>query len=336
MNHHTSKAVRPKAVLAMEEGLPARLFGPAVVSKLEETVELEPRLLTRANAADYDLQDIEVIIGGWGCPLLDTDMLKRMPLLKAVIYTAGSVKEFATDELFERGVVVTSGADTNALPVAEYTLAMILLAGKRVLQIASGYKATRQYRPFATEPDRWGNFGLKVGIVGASRIGRRVIELLAPFDVDVVFYDPFVPGNLHGARSVGLDELLKTSDVVSLHAPEVLETFHMIDKRALSLMADGATLINTARGSLVDTNALTAELVSGRIHAVIDVTDPDPMPEGSPLFDAPNLLLTPHIAGSQGNELYRLGESAFREVERFIAGRPLLNEVKSGVLSITA
>lgn len=333
---HTSKQVRPKAVLAMDYDLPPRLFSPAVFRQLEESVDLQPALLTRANAAGYDLQDVELIIGGWGCPLLDEGMLNRLPQLKAVIYTAGSVKEFATDELFKRGIVVTSGADTNALPVAEYTLAMILLSGKRVLEISNGYKRTRQYRPFTTEPPRWGNYGLKVGIVGASRIGRRVIELLAPFDVEVVFYDPFVPRNLRGARSVGLDELLKTSDVVSLHAPEVPATFHMIDERALSLMTDGATLINTARGSLVDTGALTAELESGRIHAVIDVTDPDPLPEESPLFDVPNLVLTPHIAGSQGNELHRLGESAFHEVARFTAGRPLLNEVKSEVLSITA
>lgn len=336
MDQHTSKPVRPTAVLAMEEDLPARLFAPDVFRRLGEVVDLQPMLLTRANAAGYDLQGIELIIGGWGCPLLDADMLNRMPQLKAVIYTAGSVKEFATDELFARGVVVTSGADTNALPVAEYTLAMILLSGKRVLEISNGYKSTRRYRPFATEPGRWGNFGLRVGIVGASRIGRRVMGLLAPFDVEVVFYDPFVPGSLDGARSVGLDELLETSDVVSLHAPEVPETLHMIGERALSLMMDGATLINTARGSLVDTHALTKELASGRIHAVIDVTDPDPLPEDSPLFEVPNLVLTPHIAGSQGNELHRLGESAFHEVTRFTAGRPLLSEVKSEALSIIA
>ena len=320
----------------MEPGLPENLFTPSVLRDLKTAVDLQPALLTKANAADYPLEDIEVIIGCWGCPQLDDEMLNRMPHLKAVIYTAGSVKEFATDELFNRGIIVTSGADTNALPVAEYTLAMILLSGKRVLELAEGYRRSRQYRPFAAEPARWGNYGLKVGIVGASRIGRRVIELLAPFDIDVLFYDPFVQHGILDARPASLKELLESSDVVSLHAPEVPETFHMIGKDALSLMQDGATLINTARGSLVDTAALTAELESGRLHAVIDVTDPDPLPEESPLFDAPNLVLTPHIAGSQGNELHRLGEAAYREVTRFIAGRPLLNRVKAEVLSHTA
>ncbi|MFF1252762.1 hydroxyacid dehydrogenase [Pseudarthrobacter sp. NPDC058329] len=320
----------------MENGLPERLFTPSVFQDLTTLVDLQPALLTKANAEDYPLQDIELIIGCWGCPRLDEEILDRMPRLKAVIYTAGSVKEFASDELFNRGITVTSGADTNALPVAEYTLAMILLSGKRVLELARRYVDSRQYRPFEVEPARWGNHGLKVGVIGASRIGRRVIELLTPFDIDVVFYDPFVQHGILDARPASLKHLLETCDVVTLHAPEVPETFHMIDKDALSLMRDGATLINTARGSLVDTAALTAELESGRLHAVIDVTDPDPLPEESPLFDAPNLVLTPHVAGSQGNELHRLGEAAYREVTRFIAGRPLLNQVKAEVLSHTA
>ncbi|WP_457962455.1 hydroxyacid dehydrogenase [Arthrobacter sp. D1-29] len=320
----------------MENDLPERLFAPAVFQDLKTLVDLQPALLTKANAEDYPLQDIELIIGCWGCPQLGEEILYRMPRLKAVIYTAGSVKEFATDELFKRGIAVTSGAVTNALPVAEYTLAMILLSGKRVLELARGYMHTRKYRPFEVEPVRWGNHGLKVGIVGASRIGRRVIDLLAPFDIDVVFYDPFVQHGILDARPASLEHLLETCDVVSLHAPEVPETFHIIDKDALSLMRDGATLINTARGSLVDTAALTAELESGRLHAVIDVTDPDPLPAESPLFDAPNLVLTPHIAGSQGNELYRLGEAAYREVTRFVTGKPLLNQVKAEVLSHTA
>lgn len=320
----------------MDSGLPERLFTPAVFEELKTAVDLQPTLLTKANAAEYPLEDVELIIGCWGCPQLDEAMLDRMPRLKAVIYTAGSVKEFATEELFSRDITVTSGADTNALPVAEYTLAMILLSGKRILEIADGYVRSRKYRPFVVEPARWGNYGLKVGVVGASRIGRRVIELLNPFDVDVVFYDPFVPEDILNARSVNLDELLRESDVVSLHAPEVPATFQMINKDALALMRDGSTLINTARGSLVDTAALTAELASGRLHAVIDVTDPDPLPADSALFNAPNLVLTPHIAGSQGNELHRLGEAAFRDVERFIAGQPLLNQVKAEVLSHTA
>lgn len=327
---------RPKAALAMHPHLPDRLFSRQVRHDLDAMLQLHPIPITQEIATDADLEELELLIGGWGCPLLDERTLSRMPQLRAVIYTAGSVKGFATDELFRRGIAVTSGVDFNALPVAEYTLAAILMSGKRVFELAGVYRTTKQFRPFEEEPDYWGNYGLKVGIVGASRIGRRVIELLAPFDVDPVFYDPFVTHEIVGARPVTLDKLLRTSDVVSLHAPAIPETFHMIDSAALSLMRSGTTLINTARGSLVDSDALLAELDSGRLNAVLDVTDPDPLPRHSPLFEAPNLLLTPHIAGSQGNELRRLGDAAFREVSRFVAERPLLGTVKPEILSYSA
>lgn len=329
-------AIRPTAALAMEEDLPERLFSGRVRDDLEAMLRLHPTPITNDNIADAALEGVELLIGGWGCPVLDEPTLSRMPRLRAVIYTAGSVKGFATDELFRRGITVTSGVDVNAVPVAEYTLAAILMSGKRVFELAHAYRTTGQHRPFDEEPQSWGNYGLKVGIVGASRIGRRVIELLTPFDVDAVFYDPFVTHEILGAQPVTLAELLRTSDVVSLHAPAIPETLHMIDSAALALMRSGATLINTARGSLVDSDALLAELDSGRLNAVIDVTDPDPLPSNSSLFKASNLLLTPHIAGSEGNELRRLGEAAFREVTRFVANRPLLSTVTPEVLSYSA
>lgn len=332
---------RVHAIYAMDAGLPERIFSPEARERLARVVELGPVPLNAATLADGSLTDAELartelIVGGWGFPVLDAALLDRMPRLRAVVNTAGSVKEFWSDDLLGRDIAITSAADVNALPVAEYTLGAILWSGKRAIEIARAYRETRAYRPFADEPERWGNNGLRVGIVGASRIGRRVIELLAPFDVEIRLYDPTLEAPLPGTRLVGLDDLLRESDVVSLHAPAVPQTRGMIDARALSLMPDGATLINTARGSLVVTEALIAELNAGRLHAVIDVTDPDPLPVDSPLFDAPNLVLTPHIAGSQGNELRRLGDTALAEVERFVANEPLLTEIAPEQLAITA
>lgn len=324
----------PQATLAMEPNLVASIFSPEALRHLKTLVRLQDHVISSSQTAGADLAVTEILIGGWGCPLLDEELLARMPLLRSVVYTAGTVKGFATDELFARGVQLSSGADTNALPVAEYTLGAILLAGKRVFELDAGYRRTGQYRPFVRPHRQWGNYGLTVGLVSASRIGRRVIELLAPFDVNVLLYDPI--HTVDGVDNVAFDYLLEHSDVVSLHAPELPETHHMIDARALSLMSDGATLINTARGSLVDEAALLAELSARRLHAVIDVTEPDVLQPGSPWFDAPNLTLTPHIAGSQGNEMFRLGDSAVREVERIVAGLPLKHLVQHGTLHITA
>src|SRR5699024_11488881 len=119
-----------------------------------------------------------------------------------------------------------------------------------------------------------------------------------------------------GVQQVGLRELMTRAGVVSVHAPELPQTRHMIGAAELAALADGSTLINTARGSVVDTTALVAEVQAGRISAILDVTDPEPLPPEHPLWGLPNVLLTPHIAGSMGNELHRLGNTAVAEVER--------------------
>ncbi|GAB3960257.1 hypothetical protein GCM10027614_81660 [Micromonospora vulcania] len=123
---------------------------------------------------------------------------------------------------------------------------------------------------------------------------------------------------------------MATSDVVSLHQAVTPETVGQIDAHLLGLMRDGATLLNTARGAVVDQQALVAELRTGRIHAVLDVTEPEPLPADSELWQVPNLVLTPHIAGSMGNELHRIGASVVAEVRRFVAGEPFEHPEKLG------
>lgn len=130
-----------------------------------------------------------------------------------------------------------------------------------------------------------------------------------------------------GVRLLPLDALLRRSDIVSIHAPATAETHHMIGRRELALMPDGAALINTARGSLVDHDALVDEVRGARISAVLDVTEPEPLPADSPLFELPGAFITPHLAGSQGNEVRRLGLSAVGELERLLAGVPLSHQV---------
>jgi len=155
------------------------------------------------------------------------------------------------------------------------------------------------------------------------------------FDLAVLLYDPFVTPDeaaALGVEPVRLDALLERADVVSLHAPSLPGTRHMLDARGLARMGDGATLINTARGGLVDQVALEAELVSGRIDAVIDVTEPEVLPATSPLYGLPNVLLTPHIAGALGLERQRLGALVADEVERYVRGEPLRHRVEVQML----
>ncbi|MFJ3834916.1 hydroxyacid dehydrogenase [Streptomyces sp. NPDC090054] len=334
---------RPRTLLAMDPELLPRLLDEAGSRRLLQVAESDLDVV----ASDFTgpgivaaLAEAEVLLTFWGTPAIDARALAAAPRLKAVVHAAGSVKHFVTEACWERGITVSSAALANSLPVAEYTVAMVLLSNKRVLQLREEYRDARGRRlDWHLRYGHAGNYRRTVGIVGASRIGRRVIELLCPYDLELVLYDPYVTeraAELLGARRVALDELCRISDVVSLHAPALPETRSMIDRRRLGLMRDGATLINTARGSLVDGPAVTDELASGRLQAVIDVTEPEVLPAGSPLYDLPNVVLTPHVAGSMGNELHRMADSAIGEIARYAAGLPFAHPVRREDLTRTA
>lgn len=333
---------RPVTVLAMSPDLPGRLFTAPARARLTLAAAVDPDVVLRdfsTPPARAVLADAEVLLTCWGCPPVDEAALEAAPDLRAIVHAAGTVKGHVTPAVWRRGVAVSTAADANAVPVAEYTVAMILLVGKRVFALAREYRDRRGPLDVRGELAAVGNYGRRIGIVGASRVGRRVIDALRPYDLEVVVSDPFLdePGATKlGVRRLDLNDLLATSDIVSLHAPAVPATRHLMDRRRLGLMRDGATLINTARGWLVDHDALIEELTSGRLDAVIDTTLPEVPPPDSPLYTLPNVILTPHVAGAQGLELHRLGESAVGEVERYAAGDPFAFPVTDAELDSIA
>ncbi|MFC8955740.1 hydroxyacid dehydrogenase [Streptomyces sp. NPDC057101] len=338
---HPTTDNRPALLLAMGEGIAGRLLTDAHRTRLASLARTDPHLVAhdltsadpRVTAA---LADAEILLTCWGAPPLSAEVLDRAPRLRAVVHAAGSVKHHITDACWERGLRVTSAAAANALPVAEYTLAAILFAGKRVLGSARRYAELRADHAWLTESADGGNYRRTIGVVGASRIGRRVIELLRPFDLDVLLYDPYVDAPPPGVELVGLDELCARSSVVSVHAPQLPSTYRMIGAAQLAAMPDGATLVNTSRGSLIDEQALLPHLLTGRLHAVLDVTDPELPPSDSPLYTLPNVLLTPHVAGSLGNELHRMADQAIEEVARYARGEPFAEEVRASDLQRSA
>ncbi|WP_406496680.1 hydroxyacid dehydrogenase [Streptomyces sp. NBC_00846] len=342
MPHATDN--RPTALLAMGPGIAARLLTDRHRTRLATLTRTDPHLVAHDLADPTPevaaaLADAEVLFTCWGATPLTAEVLTAAPRLRAVVHAAGSVKHHITDACWERGIAVTSAAGANALPVAEFTLAAILFANKRVLHSAGRYRALRTEHDWLAELDGTGNYRRTVGIIGASHIGRRVIELLRPFDLDVLLYDPYMDvteAARLGVRLTSLDELCASSSVVSVHAPQLPETHHLIGAAQLSAMATGTTLINTARGSLIDEGALLPELTSGRLHAVLDVTEPELPPAHSPLYELPNVLLTPHVAGSLGNELHRMADEALDELERYAAGLPFAAPVLAGALPRSA
>lgn len=330
-----SNSDRPAIAFAMQPSRTRHVLPEALVQRLAtigRVLDAPPMQSFGDDRAVKLLAETEILITGWGAPAIDASALRQAPNLKLVVHAAGTVKGLLGDDLFDRGIQVSHSAQANALPVAEFTLAAIIFAGKKVFRFRDLYVADRnRSQTVPMQAQAIGNYGRTVGIIGASRIGRRVIELLAPFSYRILLYDPMVDAqeaaNL-GVEKAELDALMASSDIVSLHAPSLPATHHIINASRLSLMKDGATFINTARGALVDETALLAVLKTGRIDAIIDVTDPEIPDAGSAFYDLPNVFLTPHIAGAVGLERTRLGEMAVDEAIRFIEGKPLLYEIR--------
>lgn len=307
-----------RAALAMSRDAAKAVLDEVTLQALRKVVDLAEGVIDDFTVGD-PLQDVELLVTGWGCPPLDAAALAAAPKLRAVVHTAGSVRAHVTEACWDRGIEVTSGAAANAVPVAEYTLAMILLSGKRVLERAHDYRESRTRDDWLAVPRHVGNYRRTVGVLSASMIGRRVIELLEPHDLRILVHDPYV-SDVEGAERVGLAELFERSDVVSVHTPLLPETRGLVSRSLIASMRPDAVLINTARGAVLDQDALAEATRAGRIRAILDVTEPEVLPPGHPLWDDGNVLITPHLAGSQGNEMGRLAELAVAEVARWAAG----------------
>jgi len=315
------------------------VYGPAERAALEQHLRIAAAPLTAADLAQRPelLADVEVLVTSWGGPRLTAELLDAAPMLTLVLYGAGSVRPVVTPESFARGVQITSAASANALPVAEFALTQILYALKHGWRYVLASRTAGATAPRAAEP---GANGSVVGLMALGATGSATARLLARHDVVVQASDPYadpaVAAEL-GVRLVGLDELFATSDVVSLHAPLLPATRHMVGTRLLESMKPDATLVNTARGGLVDEDALVGVLQRRPdLFAALDVTDPEPPVSGSPLFTLSNVVVTPHLAGSLGPERRRQGRLMAEELARYCAGEPLRHEITESGLERSA
>lgn len=285
-----------------------RVYAQGRREKAAALADLYPAVVDLSNFDEHapGLGDLEVIFSTWGMPALTPAHLDRLPALRGVFYAAGSVQGFARPFL-ERGITVVSAWQANAVPVAEFTLAQILLANK-------GYfRNTRQCRTHEGRTSRPfvgpGSYGETVALLGAGAIGRRVIELLRPFTLEVIVFDPFLSDETAaqmGVRRVDLEEAFATGYVVSNHLANNPQTVGMLRGGLFAEMRLDATFINTGRGATVDEPGLIRALQERPdLTALLDVTDPEPPRPDSPLYALPNVQLTSHIAGSVGDEVVR-------------------------------
>lgn len=315
-----------KGLFVLGPGNDSRIYGPAEQQDIRQMVDIYAPTLSAEDVIQNRavLHDAEVIFSGWGGPRMDADFLAAAPNLKAVFYGAGTIRGIVTDAFWQRDILITTAAAANAIPVMEYTLSQILFCLKRgwhhALEIRrSGQWVQRQPMP--------GAYGAVVGLVSLGLIGQGVARLLQQFDLNVIAYDPFVPPQVAAELQVeltSLEDVFRRADVVSVHTPWLPETEGLITGAHFAAMKPGASFINTARGAVVREEEMIAVLQQRPdIYAVLDVTYPEPPVPGSPLYTLPNVILTPHIAGSQGEECWRMGRCMVDELRRYVRGEPL-------------
>lgn len=322
---------RPKSVIIMDPERLNRVYGPEQLKAIEKITELvaPPMSSEEALAHPEILKDVEILFGGWNMPVLDAAFLGMAPQLRGVFFSAGTVKPYVSDALWERGIVLTNAHKANAVPVAEYCVAAIIFSLKLGWHhIRDLHQSKRWERSSGDIP---GCYDATVGLISLGAIGFKTLELLRPFNIKPLIYSTSMrqaQADEWGAELVELDELFARSDVVSLHTPLLPSTEGMIRGEHFRKMRPHATFINTARGAVVNQQEMI-EVMRERpdLTALLDVVDPEPPADGDPIFDVQNIHLTPHIAGSLGRECRRLGQTAVDECRRFLAGEDLLYEV---------
>ncbi len=315
-----------------------RVMRPEDQKKLAETWDVtfnKTDKMPDTAAIARKIKDYEVLLGGWGTPKLTEKVFEKAKNLKLYAHFAGSVKgilspEVVRDVLVPRQIMTFSANEAIGYNVAESAVGLLLLIGHQWLPFVNDYRATGRWR----NPEiRWnGQFlqGSTVGIVAASKVGRHVIRLLQGWDLKLLCYDPYLTAaeaKKLGVRKVGLDTLMKNADYITLHTPQLPETDNLIGAAQLQLMKDGATIINTARGNVIDHEALLAEARSGRIFVGLDVTEPEPLPADSPFRQLENVYITPHVSGAGFYGYHKIGEMGLKAIRDCLAGRKVKGAV---------
>lgn len=303
-----------------------KIYGLEQRQQIESLISIPnvPCTASMLQADPAQLAEVEIIFSGWGCPQFTAELLQHAPNLKIVLYGAGSIRSIVTKAFWERGIQISTAYEANDIPVAEFTLAQILL----------GLKGYWQYVRSFTQSGNWyehlksaGIYGSTVGLISLGMIGRMVAQKLKQYDVRVIAYDPYVSpkaaGDL-GVTLVPLMEVFRSADVISLHTPWLPETEGMIRGEHFAAMKPNATFINTARGAIVLEDEMVEVLkLRTDAYALLDVMFPEPPLPESQLLKLPNIIITPHIAGANTNECKRNGSYMVAELQRYLNSESL-------------
>jgi phosphoglycerate dehydrogenase-like enzyme len=288
------------------------------VGELPKSVELG--LIPPHGELPHAMLDAEFLVPGPGDSRIG-ELLPRMPSLRVIQALSAGVDWLLSIAL--PGVTICDASGTRDVPVAEWVLATILASRKMLPELRDRQREHDWHWRQSSELA-----GTTVMILGYGRIGAAVEARLAPFDVRLIRVARRARAGVHAVDE--LRELLPHAEVLVVLLPLTPETIGLLDADSLQRLRPGTLLVNAARGQIVDTEALVELLAAGRLKAALDVTDPEPLPAGHPLWDAPGVLLTPHMAGDTSAADRRAFALAGEQVRRYARHEPLVNVVEHG------
>ena len=327
--------MKPQVLMAVAPRQREEIFTEDALSKLELLANVTYQhtdSMTEEELAEA-IPPYQCLVTCWGSPRVGPKVVEAARSLRLISHSAGSIRPYICDEVFERGIAVTNSASAIAVSVAETTLGLILATLRRLCQYNEHLRGGRQGRPDLGPMHELR--GRRVGVVGMGKVGRRFIALLKPFDCEILVYDPYMAEaeiRKAGGIPTQLTDLVSKCDVLSLHAPNIPKNRHMISRELLETLPQGALLVNTARGELIDEAAMVELANAGRIRLALDVFEDDAAAVAQRLENAKDVILTPHIAGQSVEARRRQGDVTVEDIRLFFSGETPRNLVTKELL----
>ena len=320
------------AITIPDGGVRASFITPQAVNRLSELGTLFWNPYKRQYTAEELSEAVnkaDICVTGWGSPAFTKEVINKTSTLRMIAHTGGTVAAIISNELYDKGIKVISGNKLYAESTAEGAVTYMLTALRNLPYYTEKMKSSGWAD--ISEAVNEGLLDQKVGLVGFGSIAKNAALLLKAFNTDIYAYDPYVEDEIFASYNVKrvrtLEELFSNVKIISLHLPLNVENYRLIDAKLLSVMQNGALFVNTARGACVDEKALAAELRTGRIKAVLDVFEEEPLPMNSELRGLDNVMLVPHMAGPTYDRRPLVTMALADDIERMLTGKPLKHEI---------
>lgn len=329
---------KPELLISAPEILFASFFTPAHRRRLSRRFSWQRTGAKSMVALQRQLGGAKALITTWDSPRFGDELLAIAPNLRLIAHCGGEVKTRFQGSLLDR-LTITTAPEPMARATAELGAALVLYCGRNL----DWYRAQLR-QPWNQIYNSVHNHGTpeflvggQFGMIGFGRIGRTIVDFLRGFGLGWRVYDPYAVRSLASDYPVqfsSLQSVLKSSRILLLTAALTDETRGLLNRKNLSRLRDGSTVINVARGGLVDLDSLTAEVRTGRLRCAIDVSDPlEPLPAKHPLRKLPGAIVTPHIGGGSLKARHEMADDLIDDLERFFGGKPVKNRVTTSMLA---